>query len=620
MSKPIFEQPPHVEDIKTLFNNCFSIPVFQRPYSWTSDEINELFNDVIGYFNNKPDEEMFIGTVYLSLNKQIKTSISQYDIIDGQQRITTLSLTLLMLYHNAKLLGVGNDRSVISIEEYLWKITDGRTPNREEPLICSGGIEKKVVKYIFDQVFINSGKSNLINIIEDYTFENKLEERVISNLKCINKNINEKILCYEEKERNVDNLLRYIDFIINNLKFIAITVDKNDIKRLFEIFESINSKGKQLDQIDLIKSYIFQNIDGNDYNLYLEKWGYLIKETEDQLEDYMYIFVKAFIRYYKVNISAKYFRTMDNDLMKFYAKNNISDAFKAFLDDMVAKVTYYKKLVDKKEFIINNIKFKFYATCMNLLEYEHPKALLFRTYCDFGENEIDKTDITEVMKNSFIYMFTFQTLSNRDSKDAIKVFEKIMTNVYSNGFDSKKIVEEFSNSLKLEGIDKNNIKNNLINYIGYSERKEKIASRVILAAYEFSKENKIDYDKGLYILNNRESIQIDHILPQTPDKDDVRCYYYPDELNGITILKLKKNHDFNIPGVVDSMDYILFKNQVLNKIGNLRLMWRLDNGEKSNDIVELKEYSEFSTYAQISERGNNLAEILTNNELFDLTN
>ena len=68
------------------------------------------------------------------------------------------------------------------------------------------------------------------------------------------------------------------------------------------------------------------------------------------------------------------------------------------------------------------------------------------------------------------------------------------------------------------------------------------------------------------------------------------------------------------------MDYILFKNQVLNKIGNLRLMWRLDNEEKSNDIVELKEYSEFSTYAQISERGNNLAEILTNNELFDLTN
>lgn len=244
MSKPIFEQPPHVEDIKTLFNNCFSIPVFQRPYSWTNDEINELFNDIMEYFNNKPDDEMFIGTVYLSLNRQIKTSISQYDVIDGQQRITTLALTLLILYHYAKLLGVGNDRSVVSIEEYLWKITDGRTPNREEPLICSGGIEKQVVKYIFDQVFLNAGNPDLLKTIESYNFENKLEERVISNLKTINRNIFEKILSVEDMEQKCDNLLKFIDFIINNLKFIAITVDKNDIKRLFEIFESINSKGK----------------------------------------------------------------------------------------------------------------------------------------------------------------------------------------------------------------------------------------------------------------------------------------------------------------------------------------------------------------------------------------
>ena len=619
MSKPIFEQPPHVEDIKTLFNNCFSIPVFQRPYSWTNDEINELFNDIMEYFNNKPDDEMFIGTVYLSLNRQIKTSISQYDVIDGQQRITTLALTLLILYHYAKLLGVGNDRSVVSIEEYLWKITDGRTPNREEPLICSGGIEKQVVKYIFDQVFLNAGNPDLLKTIESYNFENKLEERVISNLKTINRNIFEKILSVEDMEQKCDNLLKFIDFIINNLKCIAITVDKNDIKRLFEIFESINSKGKQLDQIDLIKSYIFQNISGNDYQIYLEKWGYLIKETEDQLEDYMYTFVKGFIKYYRVNISAKYFRSMSNDLMKFYVKNNISEAFKAFLDDMVSKVGYYKKLINKNEFLINNIKFKFYATCMNLLEYEHPKALLFRSYCEFGENKIGKTDITDIIKSSFVYMFSFQTLSNRDSKDAIKVFEKIMNYIYLNGFDTKKIIEEFINSLKMEGIEKDAIKTNLINYIGYSERKERIASRVILAAYEFSNNGRIDYDKSLYVLNNRESIQIDHILPQNPDKEDTNCFYYVNNRNGIQVLKLKENNDFNIPGVCDGMDYLLFKNQVLNKIGNLRLMWRFDNGEKSNEIISLKDYSNFNTYKQISLRSNELANSLISNEMFELT-
>lgn len=216
-------------------------------------------------------------------------------------------------------------------------------------------------------------------------------------------------------------------------------------------------------------------------------------------------------------------------------------------------------------------------------------------------------------------MFSFQTLSNRDSKDAIKVFEKIMNYIYLNGFDTKKIIEEFINSLKMEGIEKDAIKTNLINYIGYSERKERIASRVILAAYEFSNNGRIDYDKSLYVLNNRESIQIDHILPQNPDKEDTNCFYYVNNRNGIQVLKLKENNDFNIPGVCDGMDYLLFKNQVLNKIGNLRLMWRFDNGEKSNEIISLKDYSNFNTYKQISLRSNELANSLISNEMFELT-
>ena len=611
MSRPIFEQPPHVEDINTLFNNCFSIPVFQRPYSWGSEEINELFDDIIEYFMNKNDEEMFIGTVYLSLNTQLKTSINKYDVIDGQQRITTLSLALLMLYHKAKILGVGNDRTITSLEGSLWKIIEGRLPNRDNPLLSSGGIEKEVVQFIFETVYDKSEEPKLIDEILRHDCDNTLEERIIGNLKTIVKNIEDKVLIYDDHEQNCNQLLRFIDFILNNLKFIAITVDKNDIKRLFEIFESINSKGKQLDQIDLIKSYIFQNINGADYNIYLTKWGKLIKETEDNLEDYMYIFVKAFIKYYKVSISAKYFRTMNNELMKYYKKDNISDALKAFLDDMVDKVSYYKMILNRK--------FKFYATCIDLLEYEHPKALIFRTYCEFAENEIDKNDMTNVIKSAFNYMFSFQTIANRDSKDAIKVFEKTMNNIYMNGYDAKRIVKDFATSLQMEGIDRNNIKNNLLNFIGYSERKERVASRVILAAYEFSKKGKIDYDKGLYILNNRDSIQIDHILPQTPEKDDPKCYYYPEEKDSENkILRLKEKHDFNIPGISDGIDYSLFLTQVLNKIGNLRLMWRLENGSKSNEIIELKDYSKFNKYCQISSRSENLAETLCDNEIFKI--
>lgn len=618
MNNNLFSVPPQIENISLLFRNCFSIPVFQRPYSWTKEEINELFDDVMDYFYNKPNDELFVGTIYLSQNKQLKTSICEYSVIDGQQRITTLSLTMLILYHYAKKMGLETDRVVVALKSYLWKETDGRNSNKDEPLLSSGGIEKKVMKYIFDNFYSHAGKEELFEKIEAYKYENKLEEKIIENLKCINKNINDRIISNKKIDDKSNTLLQFLDFINDNLKFITIIVDKSNIKRLFEIFESINSKGKQLDQIDLIKSYIFQNIDGEDYDAYLEVWGNLIKQTEDKLEDYMYIFIKAFIKYYKVGISAKYFRTLESTLIRYYKKEKLSDALKAFLDDMSKKVELYNKMNAKNEYIINKSKFKYYNDCLKLLEYEHPSPLIFRTYCEYTYNDLDKNDLTEVIKSCFVYMFSFQTISNRDSKDSIKVFENIMNNIFEKGYNVNDIVLEFKNSLTINGVNKESIESNITNFIGYSDRNERVASRVLLSAYEFSTDNKIDYDKAIYVINNKESINIDHILPQNPEQDDKKCYYCYIEQNGKKVLKLKDGNDFTIPGIYDGMDYELFVNQIINKIGNLKLMWRHDNIDKSNNIIELKDYSTFNTYKKISQRGTNLSKDLINNELFKI--
>lgn len=526
MNNKLFSSPPQVENLSLLFKNSFSIPVFQRPYSWGSEEINELFNDVTEYFYKKDNDELFIGTVYLTLNKQLKTSIYDYLIIDGQQRITTLSLTLLVLYHYAIKLKLINNREVIDLKSYLWKETDGRNPNKDEPLLSSGGIERNVMKFIFDCFFKFAGKEKVFEEIDSYNCENRLETRIISNLKIINKNVLDRIINNKQAENSEENLLNFIDFISDNLKFITIIVDKSNIKRLFEIFESINSKGKQLDQVDLIKSYIFQNIDGEDYETYLQVWGELIKETEDKLEDYMYVFIKAYIKYYKVGISAKYFKTLDYALMIYYNKEQLSEALKAFLDDMKEKVKYYNIMKDKSQYLIKNSKFKYYSDCLKLLEYEHPSPLIFRTYCEFAYNDLNKTELTNIIKSCFSYMFSFQTVSNRDSKDSIKVFENIMNNIFENGFNVKNIITEFRNSLTINGVNFELLESNLSNYIGYSDRSERVASRVLLSAFEFSSNNKIDYDKAIYVINNKETINIDHILPQNPLESNTECFYY----------------------------------------------------------------------------------------------
>ncbi len=607
---------PQIESLDSLFKNCFSIPVFQRPYSWGTEEIGELFADIDEYFQSDKDENLFMGTIYMSIDKQIKSSIFKYSIIDGQQRLTTLSFICLLLYHHAVRLGIEQDENVVLLKGFLWKKTEGRTINKNQPLLTSSAIEENVVKFIFDTIFTNAGSDKLFDKMNTYTTENKQEEKVLSNLKSIDNKIKSYIIKNDKGDGEL--LLDYIDFLIYNLKFITITVGKGNEKKLFEIFESINSKGKQLDQVDLIKSYIFQNIDGEDYDTYLGVWGNLIKETKDQLEDYMYIFIKSYIKFYKVGLSAKYFKSSSEELMRYYQKDNLSETFKCFLDDMNEKVKYYKTMIDKNEFLINNNKFKFYTNCLRLLEYEHPNPIIFRAYCEFGTNKLDKKGLTEVIKACFVYMFSFQTISNRDSKDAIKTFEKIINDMIFNDFNYMKIIEGFKNSLILDGINKKYIENNIINFAGYSEKNEKGATRVLLTAFEFSTNGKLDYDKGNYVLMNRDTIQIDHILPQKPEKSDPKCKYYFEGPKGNEILKLKEGHDLNIPGILSDMSYLVFQTQILDKIGNLRLIWRDENIDKSNKIVNLKNYSTFNTYAQISKRATSLSSKLAKNEIFNL--
>ena len=117
---------------------------------------------------------------------------------------------------------------------------------------------------------------------------------------------------------------------------------------------------------------------------------------------------------------------------------------------------------------------------------------------------------------------------------------------------------------------------------------------------------------------NRDTIQIDHILPQKPEKSDPKCKYYFEGPKGNEILKLKEGHDLNIPGILSDMSYLVFQTQILDKIGNLRLIWRDENIDKSNKIVNLKNYSTFNTYAQISKRATSLSSKLAKNEIFNL--
>lgn len=132
--------------------------------------------------------------------------------------------------------------------------------------------------------------------------------------------------------------------------------------KVFSMFESINSKGKKLEEIDLIKTYIFSKLDEASYGTYLDKWGQLIIKTEDNLYDYLYNYIKAFLCFYRQNININNFKSIcQSRLLQYFNETNEAEALKKLLDDMYDKVDFYKMLssAEQANNLVKNNKFRF---------------------------------------------------------------------------------------------------------------------------------------------------------------------------------------------------------------------------------------------------------------------
>jgi hypothetical protein len=205
------------------------------------------------------------------------------------------------------------------------------------------------------------------------------------------------------------------------VQFVAIGAECPKTK-VFSMFESINSKGKKLEDIDLIKTYIFSKLDEESYSIYLDKWGELIKRTQDHLYDYLYNYIKAYICFYRQNISVVNFKKICREELLAYADaKDIGTALKKLLDDMYERVEFYNMLNSTSSAykVIRDARFRFFYNLFVELNYQHPKALLLRILNDVNEGKLNKKDAVDVAVETIKYVMKFLSIDNRDSKDAI---------------------------------------------------------------------------------------------------------------------------------------------------------------------------------------------------------
>jgi hypothetical protein len=212
-------------------------------------------------------------------------------------------------------------------------------------------------------------------------------------------------------------------------------------------------------------------------------------------------------------------------------------------------------------------------------------------------------------------MIKFLTISSRDSKDAITMFSGIMAEIYAkNKVVKDTVVNAIAAEYLKQGITTEKLKAD-INSLDAYEQNRKITI-TLLALYESTSVNKgkeiISYDQAYTLLASfTDSFSLDHLLPQTPGADSTQYKYYKNEDKDALVLK--EGHDFPEIIVIDGMDYDTFTQNILNRIGNLRIYYRDKNSVRQNTAISLREYSFFNSYRDIQRRSDDLAD-----KLFDI--
>ena len=223
----------------------FLIPVFQRDYSWTEAECEQLWRDILQVASDPTSRGHFLGSVVYISTAGMRAAFTRWLLIDGQQRVTTLTLLLAALRDH--------------IVQTGWSGTeDGPTAKRVESYFLKnveeeGNRRPKLVLRRHDQ-------ATLQTILDGNEPPQNPSERIRDNYEW-----------FRDQLAEVDPELVYHG--INRLVIVEVTLDRGtDDPQL--IFESLNSTGMDLSQSDLIRNFILMRLtEAEQTRLYETYWS-----------------------------------------------------------------------------------------------------------------------------------------------------------------------------------------------------------------------------------------------------------------------------------------------------------------------------------------------------------
>lgn len=381
----------------------FVIPIYQRTYSWSKPQCEQLWNDIVKAGTDESIPGHFIGSVvYIEKGIYQVSSVNQLLVIDGQQRLTTLSLLLLALakYFEEK------------------EGTPDKTKKRLMNYYLLNSEEEDLQKYKL--YLTQTDKETYFSFLEEKDLSKEFSPRVVENYKYFEESIKKSNL---EPEKILNG--------IHKLFIVDVSLDRNyDNPQL--IFESLNSTGLDLSQADLIRNYILMGQEPKlQEELYKKYWFPMEQSYGYEYNSYFDRFMRDFLTIKTGSIPVM------RDVYKEFKKYLISKR-DVSMTEIVKEIKNYSDLYVTMAFARSDdrdINEAFNDIIELKVEVAYP--FLIQVFSDYTQNIITKESFLEILRSVESYVFRRVVVgipTNSLNKTFANLYKEISKEDYLNSY------------------------------------------------------------------------------------------------------------------------------------------------------------------------------------------
>lgn len=445
----------------------FIIPIYQRTYSWLLPQCNKLFNDILKISSNESMQGHFIGSVvYFQESIHTVSDVPKLLVIDGQQRLTTVTLIVIALAEFIRDNNVEIDTTFTKLQNYYLLNAEEDSELRYKLLLTK------------------RDKETLINLINGIEPAEDHSLRLVENYKFFKSKIS------KENIGDVYNgILRL--FIVD----VALEKDKDNPQL---IFESMNSTGLDLSQADLIRNYILMGQDIKLQTLLYEQFWFPMEQSYGN--EYAARF-NWFIRDY-LSVKTGIIPTISQvyEDFKIYVQNDKSSStITEVVQDLFKYSGYYVNMVLRKE---KNLELKKLFSNILKLKVDVSYPFLLPVYNDYTDEVITVEEFKEIIKLVENYVFR-RAICGIPTNSLNKTFSTLYKSV-----DKFQYMESIKAAFQL-----------MENYKRFPDDIEFVREIASKDVYNFRSRNYLlhsleNYNRKEFV--NMDDYTIEHIMPQNP--------------------------------------------------------------------------------------------------------